>query len=661
MKPEPEQGARLEVLRSLKMHRRLACWVFVVVALAGIVFALTRPPRYTAESLIYIQPSTPKPVTDVTSGIYDSSRYDSYIQQQLQTIVRDDILAGALKRLPAGMWQRPGEPEQSAVTRLRAALKVERMLSSYEVRISLEGRDPAAVTRVVNEVTAAFLRLGRSDEMAQSDQQLQLLVAERERILGDLAKDREEQARLSSSLGVADTSSESTGNPYDVQLEELRQQVAKAREEHDIAQAQLAAVSKGAGSSEMLDAVSDEVASSDVGLSTLKTSITQRRSALTAQIAGMTQTNPLYKQDENELARLDESLASLSQKLRGKASQQLVGKWKLEVARTGAVLSRLQSELAQQTSVATSAAPKLQRASDITADIARLQARFTDTDGAIHGLELQQGSAGLAHLSLAATEPQSSTASRRILLLAAAFPLALLCAAFAAVVRHKLDPRVYIAADVDNVLRFPPMAVLPAADDVETPVMNEFLLRLVAGIDQAHRVGSAHTFVFTPASPGMDTSALVSTLARKMESMGYKIMVTRASAALNSLPLLEGGAAADQQPVPATETSDAALVRVKEQTVLVQNLDQVTRKFDMLFIDAKPILSSAEAEFDTRLVDVTILLAESGSTTRRELTSSLALVRRLTSRGVAAVLTNLRLQHADRDFLVAARGAAVPS
>jgi uncharacterized protein involved in exopolysaccharide biosynthesis len=643
------------------MHRRLARWVFVGVALVGIVFAITRPPKYTAQSLIYIQPATPKPVTDVTSGLYDSSRYDSYIQQQLQTIVRDDILAGALKRLPAGMWQKQGESEQSAVTRLRAALKVERMLSSYEVRISLEGRDPATVTRVVNEVTSAFLRLGRSDEMAQSEQQLQLLLAERQRVLGDLTRDREEQARLSSSLGVADTSSETTGNPYDVQLEDLRQQVAKAREDHDVAQAQLAAVSKGAGSSEMLDAVSDEVASSDVGLSALKTSITQRRSALTAQMAGMTPTNPLYKQDENELARLDESLANLSQKLRGKASQQLVGKWKLEVARTGAVLWRLQSELAQQTSVATSAAPKLQRASDITADIARLQARFTDTDAAIHGLELQQNSTGLAHLSLAATEPQSSTASRRIVLLALAFPLALLCAALAAVVRHKLDQRVYIAADVDNVLRFPPMAVLPAPDDVETPVMNEFLLRLVAGIDQAHRVSSANTFVFTPASPGMDTSALVATLAKKMESMGYKVMVTRASAALNSLPLLESKQAIAEEPLPSADKPDAALATVAQDTLPAQNQSQkqVTRKFDMLFIDAKPILSSAEAEFDARLVDVTILLAESGSTTRRELTSSLALVRRLTSRGVAAVLTNLRLQHADRDFLVAARGAAV--
>jgi hypothetical protein len=657
MKPELEEGIRIDLRRSLKMHRKVALWVFASVALLCILFALTRQPQYMAHSLVYIQPGTPKPLTDVTSGFYDSSRYDSYIQQQLQTIVRDDILADALNKVPAGMWQQSGESEQSAVTRLRAALKVERMLSSYEVEISLKGRDPVAVTRVVNEVTAAFLRMGRRDEMAQSDQQLQLLIAERERIVSDLNKDRQEQTGLSSSLGVADTSSENTGNPYDVQLGDLRQQVAKARQDHDVAQAQLAAISKGAGSAEMMDAVSDEVASSDAGLSALKTTITQRRTALTTQMAGMTQSNPLYKQDEEELTRLDESLSSLSQKLRSKASQQLVGKWKLEAARTGAVLSRLEGELAQQTSIATGAAPKLQRASDVTVDIARLQARFTETDSAIHALELQQSSTGLAHLSLAATQPQSSTASRKIILVGMAFPLALLCAALATVIMHKLDQRVYIAEDVDSALHFSPMAVLPDPGDVDTPVMDQFLLRLAAGIDQAHRVGNANTFVFTPASPSMNTSALVAVLAKKMESIGYKVLVSKASAALSGLPPDESEAPEAQQLLVAGTESNESLVRVKQQTLMTQNLNRITRRFDMLFIDARPILSSAEAEFDTRLVDVTVLLAESGSTTRRELTSSLALIQRLTSQGVAAVLMNLRLQHADRDFLVAARSA----
>jgi hypothetical protein len=50
-----------------------------------------------------------------------------------------------------------------------------------------------------------------------------------------------------------------------------------------------------------------------------------------------------------------------------------------------------------------------------------------------------------------------------------------------------------------------------------------------------------------------------------------------------------------------------------------------------------------------------VLLAESGRTTKRELTRSLALIQRLTTAGVAAVLLNLRLKHADWEFLAAVR------
>ena len=654
---ESEQGIKLRIRRSLIMHKNLALVVFALVAALMVAYGFTRKPQYSAESLIYIQPLTPKALTDTTSGIYDSSRYDSYIEQQLQTIVRDDILVEALKRVPPGMWQFPGEPEQAAVARLRAGLKVQRVLSSFEVGITLKGSDPLAVTRVVNEVVAAFLRYGRGDEMAQTDQKLQLLIADRARIVDALTKDREEQAKLSSRLGVADTSNENTGNPYDTQLQELRRQVFAAREAHFAALAQLETVMKGTESTELLNAVSDETASSDPGLATLKASITQRRSALVSQMAGLTKVNPLYRADEQELARLDESLANLSQGLRVKASQQLVGKWKLEVAKTGDVQAKLESQLAQQTAAATGAAPKLQRASDVTTEIARLQARFTETDNAIHSLELQENSSGLAHLSLAAVQPQGPTPGNKRLVFALALPVSLFCGIFAAVLMQKLDRRVYIAEDIEDTLRFPPMAVLPDPSEVDSSVMNDFLLRVVAGIDQAHRVGNAKTFVFTAASPSMDTSDIVMLLADKVSNLGYKVVVSKASAALSSLKDNAIGVPEGQGKRLWGVTDESPLSPVRQTNVLVESLMQTARSVDMLFIDARPILSSADAEFDTRLVDVTILVAGSGLTTRRELASSLALIRRLTSQGVATVLTNLHLRHADRDFLSAVRGA----
>jgi len=84
-------------------------------------------------------------------------------------------------------------------------------------------------------------------------------------------------------------------------------------------------------------------------------------------------------------------------------------------------------------------------------------------------------------------------------------------------------------------------------------------------------------------------------------------------------------------------------------------LERLKQNVDLLFIEALPILSSAEAEFAARLADVTILVAESAQTTRRELTNSLALVRKLNVPGVAAVLHDVDLRHADDEFLAVVR------
>ena len=652
LEPEPRQGPRLQLSRSLRMHRKSAVAVAALVALFLVAAGLMQTPLYQAQSVIYIQPATPKPLTDLAPGLYDSSRYDSYMQQQLQTIDREDILADALHELPAGMWQHPGESEQSAVARLKAALKVERVLSSYEVTISLKGDNANTVTQVVNAVTSAFLKKGRSDELAQSEEQLRSLTSERQNILNALSQDRQEQAQLSSTLGVADTASETTGNPYDVQLQDLRSQVAAARQGHDVALAQLTAAARGTSSSSLLDAAADDVASTDPSLASLKVSIIQRRSALTTQMAGMTTANPLYKQDQEELARLDDSLAKLSERLRSKASQQLEAKWKLEAERTGAIEARLESQLAEQTSIATHATPRLQRASDLVADIARLQARYTETDNAIHSLELQQSANSLVHLSLPASQPQQPQSRKRSIILLLALPLALLCGVTTAMILQKADQRIYIAEDVDSVLRFPPMAVLPHPEDVDGSTNDAYLLRLAGGIAQAHRVGKARTFVFTGATPGMATSSIVEALAKRMNEIGYKVIVTKASAALSGAKRESQRTGSDGGQVIAAG-AQTQLMPVKEQRLLVDSFREDRLNGDMLFIDALPLLCSAEAEFDTRLVDVTVLLAESGSTTRRDLSKTVALIQRLTSAGIAAVVTDLRLRNADPDFLTA--------
>jgi uncharacterized protein involved in exopolysaccharide biosynthesis len=651
-----------EIIRSLRMHRVLALSIGVAVFVGLVAFAMRRVPYYKTSALVYVQPMKTKPITESIDGTYDPTRYESYIQQQLQTIRRSDILSAALKeaanRAGHNVWSYPGESEQSAVERLQGDLKVEREEGSYQLSIGLSGSDPAAITTIINSVVDTYISKERLDELAQSDQQLQVLKKDQLSILDELDKSSQEQLQLSTNLGVADLTADSAkaSNPFDAQLTQLRSQLAEAHAAHAIAEAKLSSVTgTNTESSSSLDAAAEEVYASDPGLTALKTTISQRRGVLTTQMAGLTPKNPLYKQDQDELKLLDKLLETNSSELRAKATQHVLGELRLQAARTGEIEARLTGELQRQTTVASGATPKLQRAAFLATNITRLQHRLTDVDNAISALELEHGSSGLVHLLLPAEQPLRPVPSRKLLILAAALPCGIGFGLLAAFLMHKLDPKMYIAEDVAAALSFPPMAVLPNTKQIDASVFDEFMLRLVAGIDQAHSSGGARTYVFTAVSAETNIADLVASLALKMDRLGYRTMILKASAALQNLSLGNEEGPKSWNEARLAKLDETRLTELRRASFVVENLERLKQNVDLLFIEALPLLSSAEAEFAARLADVTILVAESAKTTRRELTNSLALVRRLSVPGIAAVLNNVDLRHADNEFITIVR------
>ena len=653
-----------EIVRSFRMHKKLAILVGTVIGVLLCSVGLQRAPYYETSSLIYVQPAKAKLITDATGGTYDPTRYDTYIQQQLQTIIRSDILSDALKSVPPGMWSLPGESEQTAITRLQHELKVEREMGSYQLSISLSGGNPYGIANVVNAVTNSYIHKERLDELAQTQQQLEVLLREQKRLEAELATSRKSQAGLSSSLGVADTAGDN-GNPYDVQLGELRTQLAAARGAHAIAEAQISSIAnRGSDSASALKAAADELIVSDPGLSTLKQSIASRRSKLVGEMAGLTTKNPLYKQDEDELQRLDQSLENMTSQLRDKAARQLQEKLKLEATRTADIVSRLQAQLGQQTSIATGATPKLQQAADLGAQITRLQAQLTEVDNAVSAIQLENQSSGLVHLLLPAEVPLKPKASKRLLYFAAVLPFGILFGLGAAWLKHKADPKVYIGEDVEKTLGFPPMAVLPAPDEVDGKVLDEFMLRFVGGLDQAHAANGARTYVFTAASPNISITDLVAKLAVRMDKLGYRTMVLKASSALQKLSLspsteddVESSWGEHRLPEPRTsetrlaKSGESRLMRPRRESFVSENLERLKQNVDLLFIEALPLRSSTEAEFAARLSDITVLIAESAQTTRDDLTSTMTVMQRLNVAGVATVLNDVQLRHADDDFI----------
>lgn len=635
----PRRELNFDVLRALRMHRTVALAIAGTIAVAMLAFGLSRRPYYETKALLYVQPQKTKPASD-TSDSFDSTRYESFMQQQLQTITRADVLEKALASPAARSWRVRGIPTSIEVDILQHSLSVTRVEQSYELQVSLGGGNAHAIADMLNAVCDAYIRAERADELAQTEQQLTILTDARKKLTEQLDADRAEQMRLSVTLGVADTSADDA-NPYDAQLTSLRSELSKAQAEHEVALAAAAAYSPGhSGAATDVSAAADALVATDTQLSSFRQAAGQRISTLTSQMSGLTPANPLYIQDQRELDQINASVLQMEQTVRNRAIRRLEADRSLEVRRTAGLVERLQNQLAAKTTAATGITPQLQHAAEIAADVTRLAARYASVDNAISTIQLEKDTTGLIHVIVPAMAPLTPKASMKRMMIFGAIPIGLALGIIAAVLLLKFSPKIYVAKDMADVLGFFPIATLPCT--VDKGVTDEFMLRLLAGIDQIHRSEGAKIFLFTGASATTTVTGLIETLSRKMRRLGYGISVLKAEDLIGE-STLSSGVVAVASASPSARNGNFAVSRI----------ETIAKSADCIFIDAQPVLTSSAAEYCARLSEVIVLVTESGVSTRAEVKNAVSLIRRLRAPALATVLCNVDLINADDDLRTA--------
>src|SRR6202012_3698065 len=79
-----------------------------------------------------------------------------------------------------------------------------------------------------------------------------------------------------------------------------------------------------------------------------------------------------------------------------------------------------------------------------------------------------------------------------------------------------------------------------------------------------------------------------------------------------------------------------------------QAFKDLTTDYDVVLIDTTPILISAETEYLARFADVTILIAEAGTTTKAQLMRASRLLERLQIPGMATIINKISFRRANR-------------
>ena len=417
----------------------------------------------------------------------------------------------------------------------------------------------------------------------------------------------------------------------------------KARTDHDEAEARLAAMgARGGTNSGALDAAADDVIAADAGLTSLKTALDQRRAALVTQMANLTPNHPQYKQDAAELAQIDANLGSATKQLRADAARRIELKLRSDLERTAGVEVQLNAELGQMTRAAAGATPKLQRAADLAGDIMRLQERYNNIDEQLQNQMIEDAAPGTAHVTTAAVPPAHPVeigVIRNSLVVLVAF---LMLAMLAAVSAQKMDPRLYDASDVEQILGFAPMAQLPDFNEVSGEVGDEHVLRLAAAVEHARRQGDLRLCVVTGTGPGTGTTTIATKLRAVLESMGNPAVLVDAAGA-PSAPASPGSAPAE-------------VLRTTRSLAMLEKLNATAgHEGAMIFTDTAPLAVSAETDYLARNVDCVIVVMESAVTTRNQLRATAVALQRLDVGAVGFVLNRVSLSKADPRFRASLR------
>jgi capsular polysaccharide biosynthesis protein len=633
---------RMDLKRSLQSHGKLV-WTFVILGVAGaLVLGARKWPVYIAQSQIYVQPVSPHVLEQSyqPSWPFDSNTYDSFVQQQVQSASNPTVLLNAVHKM-GGAWQASGEDEQAAAGRLGAAIKAERIGTSYEMQITARTKDPARSAQAANAVAASIVDWATGEANAGNTQRVAILREERDRVQKELDGDRAEQGQLNMQLGMAAVGATSP-DLIDNAIEKTREELIKAQTEHDEAAARFNVMTAGPESAGALGAQADAMVATDSGLNSMKQWLYQRRAQLITQMANLTPNNPSYKQDAEELAQTNSSLDSMTTDLRTQASTRIQEGLRADLKRTAEVESRLNGELRQMVGTAATASPKLQRASDLAANIARLQTRYATVDEQIQNLSLQNIVPGALHISVPAVAPGFPSIMDVV---KPTLPIALagiLLGLMAALIASNLDPRIYLASEVEQVLGVAPMAVIPDFRFISDETANEFMLRIAAPIEQGCKQGTLKSCVFTGAGPGAGASTVARHVRDLLEAMGRPAVLVDSSTVEvdpSAMPhAVKGGFG---RRGPKSEQASAQL----------QKADAAARNPECVVLnDAEPLVSSAEAEYLARYVDCTIVVIESGVTTREQLRTAAKALQRLRVPSAGFVLNRVNVAKADQAY-----------
>lgn len=670
----------IDPLASWRRHRgRMPLIALIVMLLGAPVAWKLGAPRFHAEAALRVSPTYVENLKqdDADIQLASTTQYQQFVQQQATTLRSFDVATAALQRLGdrRSLWQKPGESDRRAAERLMAALLVQPVRDTYLITVALEGATPDGLSEIVNTVTEEYVVRSGEEGIYGPDQRVETLRTRREQLQQEIDGDVARIAALSSELGVS-TFEDTHLNPVDSALVGTGQALTEWRRKRIAAEAKLAALDQALEREKNLeiDTAAQDVLERSQALTSATRLYFDRRDQLLAQRSGLATGHPGYAAIQRQLDEVEAELQRVTgaevaaakatiQKQRATRAASERSRIAMEVDEARAVEGRLVQDYDEQQARLGDYTTRYQSALELTAGVRRARKQVEAIDNRIDSFTLEAHAPGFVRIASPARPAESpiSGGRRKLLIIVG---LASLAAALAApIVLDRLDPHVVLPGDVETALGMPPLAWIADRSTAQTrDLAADQLRRLALSLARDRDRNGTGVVALTAVRGGAGTSSLVLELAGLLRRAGTRTLAIDANplsadaryageGAATLADLLSGACTIDEAVVAgdASLPDRIALGTMSEgellaaQPALRATLAALAQRYDLLLLDAPPVLASSEAELLAQLADAVLLVVPASAATPNDTRAAATVLERIAPAAFGAVLTGVRV------------------
>lgn len=642
----PGTPRRLHPLLSLRRHKRLSVAAFLIVAAAWVPALLYLRSRavYSAESLVLVSPIFAKNLNEDRE--FQQPRFEEFVNQQLILMTREEIALEALDRLgEASTWIRPGESRRDAAQRLSLALKAKRVPTTSYMEVSLEGPTPEGLAATVNAAVDAFLARAKGQPFYGLDSRLDALNRQKSKLLEEIGQKTDQLTRWSKEYDVAGFER----NPHATSLIDADRFMQEARRKRLEAESRLSAAKTRQDFADKLDITLEarDMLGADVELNQLRTVLLARKSELKSRIMGLTSEHPGRAASEKLIAEIDEEMARsesatleriktlLSQRRDLKLKENLQTAW-LDLDQNRRFEESLAGEISALSRKAAAFNDVYFNAHNVQQDLERLRKQLTAIDDRLDLMRLETHAPGFVHLVGAASTPTEPLPTKTPRWIALAALSALGIALLLPLAFDLLDRRVYAPSDVEGLVNGSSLLWVPERRPSTDAATRDQVRRLAIALDRELRLNRLSMFTMTPVRVAGGTLQLTLDVARELEAIGRRTLVVEAnilertgeSGGPGLVAALSGTARVEDVVTPAAKgLPDRIQAGEAGGRSLLPNagalralLDRLAYRYQVVLIDAPPLLSSSDAELLAGAADGSVLIAQAGASRMADVT-----------------------------------------